>query len=50
LALYLGGKSSEAFDWDYRPLFLKFGEEDRTVRVEAYKELCRLLGIAPKLK
>ena len=49
LALYLGGKSSEAFDWDYRPLFLKFGEEDRAKRLEGYREMCGLLGIAPTL-
>lgn len=49
LALYLGGKASEAFDWDYRPLFLKFGEEDRSTRLEAYREMCGLLGIAPAL-
>ena len=49
LALYLGGKASEAFDWDYRPLFLKFGEEDRAIRLEGYREMCGLLGIAPAL-
>jgi len=48
LALYLGGKADEAFDWNHRPFFLRFGDEDRNVRVEAYKELCDRLGVEPK--
>jgi hypothetical protein len=48
LALYLGGKADEAFDWNHRPFFLRFGEEDRKVRVEAYRELCARLGVEPK--
>jgi hypothetical protein len=49
LALYLGGKAEEAFDWDHRPFFLRFGDEDRKVQIDAYKELCERLGITPKL-
>jgi HEAT repeat protein len=45
LALYLGGKAEEAFDWNHRPFFLKFGDKDRRVQIEAYKELCRRLGV-----
>ena len=48
LALYLGGKAKEAFDWNHRPFFLKFGDNDRKVQIDAYKELCRRLGVAPK--
>jgi hypothetical protein len=48
LALYLGGKAEEAFDWNHRPFFLRFGDEDRKVRMEAYKELCKRLGVAPQ--
>lgn len=44
-ALYLGGKAKEAFDWDHRAFFLKFGEDDRAVQLEAYNELCRRLGV-----
>jgi len=47
LALYLGGKADEAFDWNHRPFFLRFGETDRTLRIEAYKELCDRLGVPP---
>jgi hypothetical protein len=49
LALYLGGKAKEAFDWNHRPFFLKFGHSDRKVQIEAYKELCERLGVAPKV-
>jgi hypothetical protein len=47
LALYLGGKAEEAFDWNHRPFFLQFGDKDRNVRIEAYKELCSRLGVTP---
>ncbi len=50
LALYLGGKADEAFDWNHRPFFLSFGDEDRGKQIEAYKELCRRLGVKPKVK
>jgi len=49
LALYLGGKADEAFDWNHRPFFLRFGENDRNLRIEAYKELCSRLGVTPKI-
>jgi HEAT repeat protein len=50
LALYLGGKADEAFDWNHRPFFLRFGEEDRKTQIEAYQELCQRLGVTPKAK
>jgi hypothetical protein len=50
LALYLGGKADEAFDWNHRPFFLRFGEEERHTQIEAYKELCQRLGVAPKVR
>ena len=50
LALYLGGKADEPFDWNHRPFFLRFGDDDRNTRVEAYKELCRRLGVSPKVQ
>jgi HEAT repeat protein len=48
LALYHGGKADEAFDWNHRPFFLRFGDDDRRVQIEAYRELCARLGITPK--
>jgi hypothetical protein len=47
LALYLGGQADEAFDWNHRPFFLRFGDEDRAVRLEAYRELCKRIGVQP---
>jgi len=49
LALYLGGKAEEAFDWNHRPFFLRFGDEQRVIQIEAYLELCGRLGVKPKL-
>ena len=48
MALYHGGKAEAAFDWNHRPFFLRFGDDDRRVQIEAYKELCRRLGVTPK--
>jgi hypothetical protein len=50
LAMYLGGKADEAFDWNHRPFFLQFGDSDRKVQIEAYKELCARLGVTPKVQ
>jgi hypothetical protein len=44
LALYLAGRAAESFDWNYRPLFLEFGEADRAVRVKAMASLDALMG------
>ena len=49
LALYLGGKAASAFDWNHRPFFLRFSQNDRRVQIEAYKELCERLGMEPKI-
>jgi hypothetical protein len=42
LALHLYGKTDDPFDWDYRPLFLRFGAEDPAERRAAFEELCQL--------
>jgi len=34
------GLAKEAFDWDHRPFFLRFGDEDEEDRGRAFKELC----------
>ncbi len=39
MALYLAGKSDSPFDWDQRPFFLRFGEDDRTEIQAAWREL-----------
>ena len=43
LALYLAGGADSAFDWNRRPLFLRFAEEDRQVRVKALDDLKALM-------
>jgi hypothetical protein len=43
LALYLAGRAKEPFDWNFRPLFLEFGESDRTVRLSALGKLTALI-------
>jgi HEAT repeat protein len=43
LLLYLGGGAEESFDWNHRPLFLKFGEDDRAVRLAALTRLEEML-------
>jgi len=50
LALYLGGKADEAFDWNHRPFFLQFGDSDRKVQIQAYAELCARLGVTAKVQ
>lgn len=44
LTLYLAGKAESPFDWNHRPFFLQFGEENRGMREQAYAELCRRIG------
>jgi hypothetical protein len=43
---YIHGKAKEPFDWELRPLFLRFGE-DRPAREAAFRELCALIGVDP---
>jgi hypothetical protein len=45
LAWFLAGQSDEPFDMSERPLFLRFGEEDESVRRAAYAELTRRIGV-----
>jgi hypothetical protein len=47
MLLFLHGKSSEPFDWEHRPFFLKFNTEDGGERQAAFKELCQRIGIDP---
>lgn len=44
LALHLAGCAGEPFDWTHRPLFLRFGEDDRSVRLAAMEDLRRLIS------
>jgi hypothetical protein len=44
LLLFLCGQSSEPFDWDQRPFFLRFNPGDDEDRKEAFRELCGRLN------
>ena len=44
---YLYGKASSDFDWDLRPLFLRFGTPDKAERAAATADLGKLCGVDP---
>ena len=47
LLLFVHGKAKAPFDWDRRPFFLQFGDDDAEVRRAAFVELCRECGVDP---
>ena len=44
---YIHGKAKEPFDWELRPLFLRFNTPDRREREVVFRELCALCGVDP---
>lgn len=46
LLFYFAGIAKSPFDWDHRPFFLEFGEEDRVRRTRAYAELRERIAAA----
>lgn len=42
---YLQGLAREPFDWERRPFYLQFNDEDPSVRLAAFRELCRELEV-----
>jgi len=38
-------KSASSFDWEFRPLFLRFNTESQAERIDAFRDLCALLGL-----
>jgi hypothetical protein len=48
LLMFLRGKASEPFDMAQRPFFLTFNTPDRVGREEAFRELCKLIGLDPE--
>jgi hypothetical protein len=44
---FIHRKAKEEFDWELRPLFLKFNTQDRGERTRAFRELCKLCGVDP---
>lgn len=43
---FIHGRAKEPFDWDLRPLFLRFNTPDQAQRAAAFRDLCRLCGVA----
>lgn len=52
LLAFLHGKAKEPFDWELRPLFLRFNTPDRQEREAAFRDLCALCKVdsAPYLR
>lgn len=46
MALFLYGKAASEFDVNQKIVF-KFGVKDKAKRIEAFPELCQILGISP---
>ncbi|MEO7359255.1 MAG: hypothetical protein ABI120_02925 [Gemmatimonadaceae bacterium] len=44
---FVHGRAESTFDWDLRPLFLKFNTDDGAERTQAFEELCALLDLDP---
>ena len=44
---FIHGKAKEEFDWDVRPLFLRFNTQDRAEREAAFRDLCALCEVDP---
>lgn len=42
---FVHGKAESTFDWDKRPLFLRFNTDDQVERLAAFHELCALLEV-----
>ena len=45
MLLYIYGKADSSFDWEQRPLFLRFGAQKIEDRRKAFVELCRIIGV-----
>lgn len=45
---FIHGKAKEPFDWELRPLFLRFNTQDRAEREVCFRELCTLCGVDPE--
>lgn len=48
MLLFIHGKADSSFDWDRRPLFLRFDTNDIKERIEAFVEICGIISVNPK--
>jgi hypothetical protein len=44
MLLFLHGQASEPYDWEHRPFFLRFNNEDSKERQAVFGELCERIG------
>ena len=47
MLFFVHGRSSETFDLNHRPLFLRFNAVDREERRSAFRDLCAAIGVDP---
>ena len=45
---FIHGAAKEPFDWELRPLFLRFNTQERAERVAAFRDLAVLCGVDPE--
>ena len=45
---FIFGKADTSFDWDNRPMFLKFNTDNKTEKEKAFVEFCNILGVDSK--
>jgi hypothetical protein len=45
MLIFIHGKSADAFDMKLRPFFLRFNTENASERADAFRELCRMIGV-----
>jgi hypothetical protein len=47
LIYFLYGFAASSFDWNYRPFYLRFGDQELSNRELAYNELCNKIQVDP---
>ena len=47
LLCFLHGQAAEPFDWQHRPFYLRFAEEDPDLRQAVFRDLCARIGRDP---
>jgi len=47
LLCFLHGQAKEPFDWEQRPFYLRFAEDDPELRAAAFRDLCTRIGRDP---
>ncbi len=45
ILLYVHGEADSSFDWERRPLFIRFGAQNIEDRRKAFVELCEIIGV-----